>query len=145
MLAGRPLGSQLCPPSAPPAQLPLQPEPRRPLRAPPTPRAAPPSQAPSRLILAADYLLSSATNVAVAAALYCLAAGQASALPAAGKAAAAVLAWAVAAQWLRGRPTAGVLFGEQAFSCSARAAAPGSDEPVPALPPGAAPSIVSPA
>lgn len=58
-------------------------------------------------------MLSSAANVAVAAALYCLATGQAIALPAAAKAAAVALAWAAATQWLRGRPTAGALFGEE--------------------------------
>lgn len=73
------------------------------------------AQAPSRLLLAADYILSCAANLAAAAAAYCLWWGSSATLapPAVAAAGAAALLWAVAAQWLRARPTAGMLFGEQ--------------------------------
>lgn len=72
-------------------------------------------QAPSRLVLAADYLISCSANLAVAAAAYGLLwGGRAAALsPAVAIAGAVTLMWAVAAQWLRARPTAGALFGER--------------------------------
>lgn len=72
-------------------------------------------QAPSRLLLTADYLLSLAANLAVAAAAYGLWWGSSTTLapPAVAAAGAAALLWAVVAQWLRARPTAGALFGEQ--------------------------------
>ncbi|KAL4441902.1 hypothetical protein ABPG77_003818 [Micractinium sp. CCAP 211/92] len=71
------------------------------------------SRAPSRLLLAADYILSCAANLAAAAAAYCLWWGSSATLapPAVAAAGAAALLWAVVAQWLRARPTAGMLFG----------------------------------
>lgn len=65
-------------------------------------------QVPSRLVLAADYLLSAALTLAVAAAAY----RAAVALPAGLAAAAALVLSALAAQWARARPPTGQLFGE---------------------------------
>ena len=70
-------------------------------------------QVPSRLVLAADYLLSTGAGLAAAAAAAYIALAPAGALPGSAQAAAAGLAlWVAAAPWLRGRPTAGRLFGE---------------------------------
>ncbi|KAI3434654.1 hypothetical protein D9Q98_002719 [Chlorella vulgaris] len=69
------------------------------------------SRVPSRLLLAAHYLLATSANLAAAAAVGCLYLAAPS-LPAAAKAVAATAtAWMVATPWLQAQPTAGGLMG----------------------------------
>jgi hypothetical protein len=69
------------------------------------------AQVPSRLLLAAHYLLATSANLAAAAAVGCLYLAAPS-LPAAAKAVAATAtAWMVATPWLQAQPTAGGLMG----------------------------------
>lgn len=65
---------------------------------------------PSRLVLAADYLLSASATLAVGAAAY--RAAVALPPPAGPAAAAALVLVALWVQWVRARPPTGALFGE---------------------------------